>query len=259
MRRLLFALFAFAISLGAAPPARAATLQLIELHCRVPQEKDANGDELRLEISPDTGSRVTLRQNNMKKGTTWSLNKTIPFHKSAQLRLTELDTHKDGINFRDEDLGRIGVTSAVSPPGRDDFPAIQYATFKGNGAHYVLSYKVVANPGRAFEVVSLRCVTTQEKDNDGDELRLRIRADGGSEITLPKNGVKAGSVWNVGRKLAFFDKVTLRLIEHDGFGIHFRDEDLGTRVVTTPTIGTGTVEFTGHGARYILTYRMTVR
>lgn len=252
-------LLAGALTLTAAPSASAAQLRLIELTCQKPQENDANGDELRLDIRSDSGETISLRQNNMKKLSRWGIDRTISFHKSVQAQLTEIDTYKDGIYFRDENLGKVGITNKTVT-GRDGtLPAIQYATFKGEGAHYVLSYQVIATMPREVELVSLRCIVTQEKDSDGDELRLHFQADGGKDNTIPRNGIKAGQTWAIGRKVQFFNQVRVRLVENDGFGIHFRDEDLGTRILKTPSIGVATVEFTGHGARYVLTYRMSLK
>lgn len=72
-------------------------LCIIELGCHTPQEKDANGDELRLEIVSDTGERVTLRQNNMKKGSRWGIDRNVACHKTVQFKLTELDSVKTEI------------------------------------------------------------------------------------------------------------------------------------------------------------------
>ena len=181
-RILVLGLLTCSLCLGWASQAGASSIRVIELGCQVTQEKDANGDELRLEIISDTGQRVTLRENGVKKQTSRTVERTLSYNKSVTFRLTEIDTvAADGIHFQDEDLGSVTV-GKQGEPGRDpSFPPIQYATFKGHGSHYVVSYQVMPSPPVQLELISLRCVTTQEKDSDGDELRLHIKADNGSE------------------------------------------------------------------------------
>ena len=215
---------------------------------------------MRLEIKPNTGAQVTYRQNNMKKGTTWGLDKSIPFQKSVQIRLIEVDTvASDGVYFPDETLGKLGLSDAIGEADRTGLPAIRYAPFTAHGSHYVLSYQILPNAGREFEVVSLRCITTQEKDSNGDELRLKIQVDGGSQITLSKNGVKAGTGlvscpqgWllhqgppSTRRERRLRHQLPRR--EPGNEGGHNADHRYRNRRVHRPR------------ARYVLTYRMTIR
>lgn len=241
-------------SLGSAATASAAEMRIISVECRNPQEDSGNGDEMRLTIQPDIGPKVMLRRDNMKRGTVWAVNRTFAFKSSASFQLTELDTAaEDGLNFRDENFARITVFADKTPTG-----VVRQSHHKAHDAHYVINYELIASSGFRLEILSLRCVREQEKDSDGDEIDLYLKVDnhGESANSTRFKGMKAGSSRNVSRAVTFFRTVRIRLMEVDGFGLNFRDEELGIQTANT-TVGTFTKQFNGHGALYVLTYRVT--
>lgn len=96
---------------------------------------DTSGDECRLEVHADGELRYAYRKH-LDAGETWSLDESMLFSRSCDLRLFD-----DDVDFPGDDDDALGVVSVSGPPVLHGT-----ATFRQDEADYRLTYRVIERP-----------------------------------------------------------------------------------------------------------------
>lgn len=127
---------------------------------------------------------------------------------------------------------------------------------KGLLAAIAVAVGFVAAPAPAsattVELVSLRCVSTEESGTD--QIRLKVGVDTKGSGLIFSHKMKKGDVWNLGIKRTFKTMLHITLQEDD----RFFDDDLGyLGIKFNASPGTRTHTFKRSGAQYVLTYNVT--
>jgi len=132
---------ALSLSLGLASSAKAATLVLVSLECRVIE--DDTEDECHLEVR-STRLRSTGVTHNyrriMRPGNVWNVNQRLVINDTVRVTLYDEDGSGLFDPFdRDDFLGHLDVRPEPTDGTRS-------FTFNWDGAHYILRYRVEADP-----------------------------------------------------------------------------------------------------------------
>ena len=171
---------------------------------------------------------------------------------------------------RNQTLGETVIAGGASTRTRE-------AVFNRRGSRYVLRYRVEPIPNvRTLELGALVCNEPQERDRNGDELRLRVERGyttldyqaEGARVPRPGKayaiedewegeGFNVGTERQIGRTYQATEGFDVELVERDG-GRRGRNDRLGTiPIPAAPTDGPQTATFDRNGSRYTLSY--TVR
>lgn len=239
--RTIFASLLIAFALAPAV-ASAKTVELLSIRALKTQEAD--GDELQIRLALDNKAPVVYSRA-MKTGNIWVLNTKHTFYGKMELGLYEMD------GTVSQSLG----STLLSPA-----PGLHVLNFTAGGVNYRMEYKIHPDPPRTFvlRLNWLHAKQLQETSwpDKGDELQLRINADGKSS-QLNRNITRTLEVWNLHKDIPFTKSVTLNLYEED---LAF-DDFIGGRTFTAKDVGKSweTVVLAGSGARYVLSFSVHER